>query len=246
MKSRFPKVFHHKHDSASIMSRLESGAEHSYLKDFVYGSIDGTVTTFAVVSGVVGAGLESQAILILGAANLFADGFSMAASNYMGTKTENQERDLLREFESFQIEKDPSGEENEIRQILIRKGYSGDLLEKNIAFIVSDKNRWIDMMLADEYGVAGVPRSAIKAALVTFSAFVLFGSFPLLTYIFNFPKPFLWASILTGISFAAIGSLKSRWTIESQFVSAIKTLVIGAGASAIAYGVGAMLRGIVG
>ena len=61
----------------------------AYFADFVFGSVDGLVTTFAVVSGVMGAGLSSTVILILGFANLFADGFSMAASNYLSTKSEN-------------------------------------------------------------------------------------------------------------------------------------------------------------
>jgi VIT1/CCC1 family predicted Fe2+/Mn2+ transporter len=60
-----------------------------YFSDFVFGSVDGLVTTFAVVSGVIGAGLSAAVILILGFANLFADGFSMAASNYLSTKSEN-------------------------------------------------------------------------------------------------------------------------------------------------------------
>lgn len=63
----------------------------SCLPEFVYGSIDGTVTTFAVVAGAIGAGLSSAVILILGFANLFADGFSMAVSNFMSRKSE---RDL--------------------------------------------------------------------------------------------------------------------------------------------------------
>ena len=59
-----------------------------YLPEFVYGGIDGSVTTFAVVAGAVGASLSSAIILILGFANLFADGFSMAVSNYLSTKSE--------------------------------------------------------------------------------------------------------------------------------------------------------------
>ena len=60
-----------------------------YLPEFVYGGIDGTITTFAVVSGVVGASLNSSIILILGFANLFADGFSMAVSKYLSEKSED-------------------------------------------------------------------------------------------------------------------------------------------------------------
>ena len=59
-----------------------------YIKDIVYGANDGMVTTFAVVAGVVGADLATNIILIVGFANLLADGFSMAVSDYLGTKSE--------------------------------------------------------------------------------------------------------------------------------------------------------------
>ncbi|MEK6888646.1 MAG: VIT1/CCC1 transporter family protein [Nanoarchaeota archaeon] len=61
-----------------------------YLPEFVYGAIDGSVTTFAVVAGSIGASLSPAIILILGFANLFADGFSMAISNYLSTKSQNE------------------------------------------------------------------------------------------------------------------------------------------------------------
>lgn len=67
-----------------------------YLPDLVYGGIDGAVTTFAVVSGVIGASLGSQIILILGFANLFADGFSMAISNYLSKKSDGDLGNHLR------------------------------------------------------------------------------------------------------------------------------------------------------
>ncbi len=63
--------------------------EKKYLPEFVYGGIDGVVTTFAVIAGAVGASLSPSIILILGFANLFADGFSMAASNYLSKESEN-------------------------------------------------------------------------------------------------------------------------------------------------------------
>jgi len=68
---------------------MKKSVERKYLPQFVYGGIDGSVTTFAVVSGVMGASLNSSIVLILGFANLFADGFSMAISNYLSTKSEN-------------------------------------------------------------------------------------------------------------------------------------------------------------
>lgn len=68
---------------------MKSSLEYKkYLPDFIFGGIDGLVTTFAVVSGVIGASLSTTVILILGFANLFADGFSMAVSNYLSSKSE--------------------------------------------------------------------------------------------------------------------------------------------------------------
>ena len=64
--------------------------QHKYLPEFIYGGIDGSVTTFAIVSGVMGASLAPVIVLILGFANLFADGFSMAISNYLSTISENE------------------------------------------------------------------------------------------------------------------------------------------------------------
>ncbi len=72
----------------SVNNRKLGVFERKYLPEFVYGGIDGSVTTFAVVAGAVGASLSSPIILILGFANLFADGFSMATSNYLSVKSE--------------------------------------------------------------------------------------------------------------------------------------------------------------
>jgi hypothetical protein len=76
----------HEHSSDEIRRRLESGPKHNYLRDWIYGGIDGAVTTLAVVTGVAGAQLSNWIILALGFGNLFADGFSMASSNYLGDK----------------------------------------------------------------------------------------------------------------------------------------------------------------
>src|SRR3989344_314048 len=69
---------------------MKRGTERKYLPEFVYGATDGTVTTFAVVAGAFGASLSPAIIIILGLANLFGDGFSMAISNYLSTKSQKE------------------------------------------------------------------------------------------------------------------------------------------------------------
>ena len=68
-----------------------SVAQH-YMRDLVYGANDGIITTFAVVAGVAGGALSSQAVLIVGAANLFADGLSMGVGNYLGIRSHESAR----------------------------------------------------------------------------------------------------------------------------------------------------------
>lgn len=72
--------------------RTARGLFEHYLRDLVYGANDGIITTFAVVAGVAGANLETIIVLILGVANLLADGFSMGASNYLSIRSEEEVR----------------------------------------------------------------------------------------------------------------------------------------------------------
>jgi len=226
------------HSPQEVASRLAEKPRHSYLRDWVYGGMDGTVTTFAVVSGVIGASLESHVILILGFVNLVADGFSMAAANYLGTRAEDEQFKKLEAFERSQIDIIPEGEREEIRQIYRNKGFQGDLLDKVVDQITSDRDLWVTTMMQEEYGMSIAIRSPVKAALMTFMAFIICGFLPLLTFIFKINSPFLMASLLTGTVFFLIGSLKSRWSLRSWWLSGIRTLMIGSVAAVLAYLVG--------
>lgn len=232
----------HDHTPEGIALRLSRGARHSYLRDFVYGGIDGAVTTFAVVSGVVGAELSLRSILILGIANLIADGFSMAASNFLGTKAERDEFRRLKKFEDSQVRLFPEGEREEVRQIFKRKGLEGEVLEQVVATITSDPEKWVHTMLTEEYGLPADIRSPWRAASYTWCAFLFCGAVPLLPYILGFDRAFEWAGFLTGAVFFSIGSLKSRWSLSSWWGSGLITLSVGAAAASLAYFCGVLLR----
>jgi VIT1/CCC1 family predicted Fe2+/Mn2+ transporter len=234
----------HDHSPEAIRERLSAGPRHSYLRDWVYGGIDGSVTTFAVVAGVVGAHLSPKVVLIIGAANIIADGFSMAASNFLGTKTEVEERQRIEAIEHSHIENFPEGEREEVRQIFSEKGFDGDDLERVVDLITSDTRRWVHTMLVEEYGLPLEVRSPWLAAASTLSAFMLCGIIPLLPYLFGAGEAFWLSAALTGAVFFAIGSIKSAWSTVRWWRSGVETFAIGSIAALLAYGAGVVLKGM--
>jgi len=231
----------HSHDRVAIAARLARGQKPSYVRDFVYGGIDGAITTFAIVAGVVGAALSSKVILILGLANLLADGFSMAASNYSGMKTVTDDIDRITEIEKTHIRVDPEGEKEEVRQLLAKKGLEGKTLEEAIVSITRDEDKWIEFMLTEEYGLSLNQPSPYLAGLATFLAFVICGAVPLVPFVFNLPSAFTLSIVMTAVVFFSIGAAKSRWALAAWWRSGLETLLIGGIAASMAYGVGYLL-----
>ncbi len=239
------------HTPEAITRRLAGATRHSYLRDFVYGAIDGAVTTFAVVCGVAGAQLSPSIVVVLGLANLIADGFSMAASNFLGTRAEQQLRDRARRIEEHHIDTYPEGEQEEIRQLIRQKGFKGEDLERAVAIITSDRHQWIEMMLTEELGLSRHPVRPIRAALTTFLAFGVIGALPLLGYLTQFvapaqvTEPFAWSIILTAAAFICVGAIKARFVDQPAYLAALETLLLGGAAAALAYFTGVALRGVV-
>ena len=232
----------HEHSAEAIKLRLARGPQHNYLRDWIYGGIDGSVTTFAVVSGVVGARLSPWIILVMGFANLFADGFSMAASNYLGTKAEHEDLQRLEAVENRHIDMEPEGEREEVRQIFQQKGFVGEDLRRIVQLITADRKRWVRTMLTEEYGLPYEVRSPWIAALSTFSSFCICGLIPLLPYLFRSRNAFVLSLIVTGAVFFTIGTAKSRWSTSSWLRSGLVTLFVGAIAASLAYAAGVILR----
>ncbi len=167
-----------------------------YLSEFVYGGIDGAVTTFAVVAGATGAGFDTKILLVLGFSNLIADGFSMSVGSYLSSKS------------------------------------SIELMEKK------------GQSTKDE-------ASPVINGLMTYSAFILVGLVPLLSYtfdlIFNMESNSLFAiSIgLTGLAFVLIGLLKSKVAHTPVLRAVVETGILGAIAASLAYVLGDLLEQII-
>src|SRR5688500_11987165 len=148
------------------------------------GAVDGAVTTFAIVSGAAGAGLPNGIVLVLGFSNVLADGFSMAAGNFLRARSDQQHLERFRRMEETHIDRIPEGEREEIRQIFQGKGFEGEMLEKIVKVITDDRQQWVNTMLTEEWGLQLHPPSPWLSGLATMAAFVMAGLVPLLPLIF--------------------------------------------------------------
>lgn len=234
------------HHPDAIAERLAGQPRASYLKDAVLGSVDGTVTTFAIVAGVAGAAADIRIALVLGIANLLADGFSMAAGNFLSARTVRDELEKARKLEEHHIDQVPEGEREEIRQIFQAKGFSGEILDEIVRIITRNRKRWIETMLVEEHGLPLDTPSPRLAAGVTFTAFCAAGVIPLLPLIFAdgflTSSVFTFSAVATGFGFILIGMLKSVVLRSNLVRSVLETLVLGGLAAAIAFGVGWLFR----
>ena len=221
-----------------------------YLPEFVYGGIDGCVTTFAVVAGSVGANLDISIIIILGFANLLADGFAMSVGAFLSSRSDIDTYEKHKRVEYWEVENLPELERQEIREIYADKGFEGELLEQVVEVITADKDRWVDVMMKEELEIIPDGKAPFKIGLVTYISFITIGLIPLLSYLFNSSNEdprttFIIACVLTSIGFMIIGYLKARVTEMNRLKGTLETLLLGALAAGVAYFVGDILEKII-
>lgn len=239
------------HEPDAVRSRLRRPLRPSLLADAVLGAVDGTVTTFAVVAGALGAGLGAGVVVVLGLANLFADGLSMAAGRYLGVSAALEQRRAAQRTERRHIALVPEGEREEVRQILRSKGFEGATLERAVEVITADVDRWVETMVVEEYGHGPIAEDPRTSAAATFASFVLAGSLPLSPFVIGLagseiPGAAWWSMALTLVGFAAIGTIKGALVGRRRVRSALETVAVGGLAAAIAFVIGVGLRGLVG
>lgn len=217
------------------------------IHDIVYGAHDGIVTTFAVVAGTVGAGLPDGIILVLGIANMLADGFSMGAGAYLSSTSESDHYERMRREEARAIAVRPDAKRTELRAACAAKGFAGEPLEHIVTTLTNDPAVWADTMMLQVHGLTKPEASgALVHGIATFLGFVLFGSVPLVPYLFVgvLPEAFRFpaAIVAAGVALLLVGVTRSMVTRQRVVRGITEILLIGAVSTAIAYGVGAALR----
>ena len=223
----------------------------NFLREFIYGGVDGGVTTFAVVAGATGAQFDTSVIIILGLANLVADGFSMSVGSYLSVKAQLEKYRTVMNYEHWGVENIPEMERDEIRTIYRNKGLTGKLLDEVVKVITSNKKIWVEEMMQGEFGMTPEKTSPLSAGMFTFLSFLLIGSIPLIPFLF--PQtgelvsiaPFMLTCLLTTLAFVIIGIIKSMVNQTSSFWAVTETVLLGGAAAGIAYYAGYFLESVI-
>ncbi len=221
----------------------------TFVHDIVYGGNDGIVTTFAIVAGTTGAQLPHGVIIILGLANLLADGISMGTGAYLSTKSEMDLYERLRKEEDQEIDEDPEVEREEIRDAFEKVGFKGKDLDRTVEIITSNRELWVETMMIVEHGLTkNTVDHPFLHGLFTFCSFAAFGSIPLLPYVTGIfeTNQFAIAIVSTVIALGLLGFTRSRITKERLLRGPFEIIAVGAIGASVAYGVGVFLKNLVG
>ena len=227
-----------------------------YFTEVIYGGIDGIVTTFAVVAGFSGAALSNgdtmqltfMVVLLFGLANLFADAASMGLGNFLSVRSEKDLYKITREKEEVLIKTNPAGESQLTTSLLMKKGFTEADAETLSNIYQKNHEYWVDFIMNHKLEISD-PRGTNPAMTgsATFLSFLIFGTVPLLPFIFMESQTvglaFYFSLTGTFIALILLGVLKWRVVGVSLYSALIEVLLVGGVAAAIAYYVGTFFAG---
>jgi vacuolar iron transporter family protein len=214
------------------------------LSDVILGGQDGLVNVLGVILGVAAATSDPHLVLVAGLAATFAESVSMGAVAYTSTLADADFYESEREREYRHIHHIPELEKDEIRDIYMKKGFRGDLLDRIVDTITANKEVWVAVMMAEEHQLSPVDRGqALKSAIVVGIAAIIGSLIPLLPFVFLPVVPSMLVSVLiTAMVLFVAGAYKARMTVGRPAKSGLEMAVIGTLSALVGYAVGALLK----
>lgn len=212
------------------------------LSDVILGGQDGLVNTLGVILGVAAAAGDTRLVLAAGLAATFAESISMGAVAYTSKLADHAYYLSEKEREHRHLHMAPNLERQEIRDIFARKGFEGELLERIVDTITSDRDRWVDTMLTEEYQVSPTTRrQAIYASILVFVSALIGSLVPLMPFFF---MPIGWG-IATSICISAgalfaVGAYKAMVYVGKPVRSGLEMAAIGTISALVGYAIGWM------
>ena len=219
----------------------------SEVREAVFGAQDGLTSVLAVVSAVGGATGQSFPVLVAGLAATLAGIFSMAAGEFMSSKSQREIFEAQIATEAREVEERPHEAEAEVAYLLEQEGLDSSTALRVAHDLASKKQVLLKTMVEKELGLIVDDTNAIRGALVMGASFGLAALVPMLPYLFLAVHVALWVSLLgSGLMLFAMGALKSRWTGRHWLPSGLEIFFLGAVAGVAGYFFGTLLPAALG
>ena len=154
------------------------GSSRQYMRDVILGVNDGLVSTFLLVAGVVGGGLDATDVLLTGIAGALAGMVSMAIGEYLATKSQEQVFDAELELERQHMQDFRAHERDQLRAMLAERGLEGEDLETVVNIMNKDEETMLNMHAALEFGIVDNERRSPFAAAAMSGLLFLAGALP--------------------------------------------------------------------
>ncbi len=242
---------HHEHadtvSETTVPYRPHVGETRQYVRDIILGVNDGLVSIFLLVAGVVGGGLDSETILLTAVAGGVAGAISMAAGEYLATRSQEEVFDAEIELEREHIKYHRQSEVDQFYEMFRDMGIAEDRLEDVVAAFTDDDETILNAMKVLEFGLVDEERRSPYRAMVMSGLLFLAGSLTsVLPFVFT-DSPNLgltWAAILTALGLFGVGAAKTTLTRTPVVKAGLENLVIAGIGGLVAYGIGNVVGGV--
>ncbi|GAA2833186.1 VIT1/CCC1 transporter family protein [Kitasatospora aburaviensis] len=217
-----------------------------WLRPAVFGAMDGLVSNFALMTGVVGGAVSSGTVVLTGLAGLAAGACSMAAGEYTSVASQRELVQAEIEAERLELSRNPHGELAELAQLYIARGVEPELAHEVARQLSADPDQTLEIHAREELGIDpnDLP-SPWVAAGSSFVCFAVGALLPLLPYLLG-ATTLLPALLLSVTGLFACGAVVARVTARSWWFSGLRQLVLGGTAAGVTYLLGWLIGGHVG
>jgi VIT1/CCC1 family predicted Fe2+/Mn2+ transporter len=225
------------------------GDSRQYMRDVILGVNDGLVSTFLLVSGVVGGGLDSTQVLLTGVAGALAGMISMSIGEYLATKSQDEVFDAEIALEKIHLRDHRQHEKDQLSDMLGNMGLEGNDLDTVVNIIDGNDEAMLNMHAALEFGVVDSERRSPYAAAVASGLLFFVGALPSVIPFAIWESTstaLLAAAVLSGLGLFLVGSIKTLQTKKNWFLSGGENLVLGLAAGVLAFFVGRAFESLIG
>lgn len=241
------------HDQKAVLRASEAhggglpGGLEDYVKSVVFGGLDGIVTTFAIIASVVGANLSNEVVILTGFAKLLGDALAMGFGDYISEVGEIKYIRGEHKRETWEMDNAPEGEISEMIEIYEKKGFSKEEATRIMTLMTrkpETKSYFVEHMLMQELDqqLPDPNVSPLKAGVVTFTSFMIFGSLPLWPYCIFIPVHYEHKDGMFGVCIAvtlcclfALGALSAKIVKASVWKQGGLMFINGALAAGASY-----------